>query len=262
MVRSSLVEQSKWNGEDTIPVLCVHGDLLEYPTAEVRLEMDGREKKTKVALIPDVPVEVIIGTDDFDLEKQPKPPNLSMAVTTRSQSRKMTEKQANNQHVASATTLAEGEGNVNLNDSSCESKTNGILVEEKNADCSCEVDCESEGGNEDSNSQNILSFSPAQLQALQKKDPTLEKAQCLAAAKELQAEDEGPAVFCYRDGLLYQRCRPKGSRWSDTRSCEQLVLPQQCRSEVLKIAQNKEQGLEEILLAWCVPRCGKLLQNM
>lgn len=49
---------------DTVPVLCVHGDLTEYPSAEVRLEINGCdscEKTTKVPLIPKLPVQ------DFDL---------------------------------------------------------------------------------------------------------------------------------------------------------------------------------------------------
>lgn len=55
VVKSTLVDQTKWNRKDTVPVLCVHGGVLEYPSAEVKLEMDGWEKNINVALIPDVP---------------------------------------------------------------------------------------------------------------------------------------------------------------------------------------------------------------
>ena len=71
-------------------MLCVHGDVLEYPSAETKLEIDGWEN-IKVALIPDGSPN----RNDFDLEEQS--PNLSLAVTTRSQSRQMSEKQMNPQ---------------------------------------------------------------------------------------------------------------------------------------------------------------------
>ena len=43
---------------------------MDYPTAEVDLEMGGWIKKTKVALVPGVPVDVLIGIKDFDLSKE------------------------------------------------------------------------------------------------------------------------------------------------------------------------------------------------
>ena len=40
---------------------------MDYPTAEVDLEMAGWIKKTKVALVP---VDVLIGIKDFDLSEE------------------------------------------------------------------------------------------------------------------------------------------------------------------------------------------------
>lgn len=43
---------------------------MDYPTAEVDLEMGGWIKETKVALVPGVPVDVLIGIKDFDLSEE------------------------------------------------------------------------------------------------------------------------------------------------------------------------------------------------
>ena len=40
---------------------------MDYPTAEVDLEMGGWIKKTKVSLVP---VDVLIGIKDFDLSEE------------------------------------------------------------------------------------------------------------------------------------------------------------------------------------------------
>ena len=43
---------------------------MDYPTAEVDLEMGGWINKTEVALVPGVPVDVLIGIKDFDLSEE------------------------------------------------------------------------------------------------------------------------------------------------------------------------------------------------
>lgn len=43
---------------------------MDYPTAEVDLEMDGWAKKTKVALVPEVPVDVLIGIKALICQKK------------------------------------------------------------------------------------------------------------------------------------------------------------------------------------------------
>ena len=70
VVKADLVENEKWNEEETINVVCVDGDSVDYPTAEEDLEMGGLIKETKVALVPGVPVDVLIGVKDFDLSEE------------------------------------------------------------------------------------------------------------------------------------------------------------------------------------------------
>ena len=91
IVKADLVESEKWNGGETINVVCVHGDSLNYPTSEVDLEMGGWINKTKVALVPGVPVDVLTGIKDFDLSEEiPSQSNCAhnLALMTRSQTRK------------------------------------------------------------------------------------------------------------------------------------------------------------------------------
>ena len=96
IVKADLVENEKWNGGETINVVCVHGDSVDYPTAEVDLEMGGWINKTKVALVPGVPVDVLIGIKDFDFSEEISSQSNcahNLAVMTRSQTRKEAEKQ-------------------------------------------------------------------------------------------------------------------------------------------------------------------------
>ena len=44
--------------------------------------------------------------------------------------------------------------------------------------------------------------------------------------------------FYYEDGLLYWKWRPDGSAEGDVHTCKQLVLPQQCRQQVLLLAHD------------------------
>ena len=70
IVKADLVENEKWNEGENINVVCVHGDSVDYLTAKVDLELGGWIRKTKVALVPGVPVNVLIGIKDFDLSEE------------------------------------------------------------------------------------------------------------------------------------------------------------------------------------------------
>lgn len=91
IVKADLVENEKWNEGETINVICVYGDSVDYPTAEVDLEMDGWAKKTKVALVPEVPVDVLIWIKDFDLSQEMSTQSHcahNLAVMARSQTKR------------------------------------------------------------------------------------------------------------------------------------------------------------------------------
>ncbi len=44
MVSADGISPSKVNTAETVPVLCVHGDVVDYPTAEIELRLRGRPK--------------------------------------------------------------------------------------------------------------------------------------------------------------------------------------------------------------------------
>lgn len=84
-------------------------------------------------------------------------------------------------------------------------------------------------------SHSILEATPEQLKKWQEEDPTLTKARELAR----QGDSEGDRVaFYYKDGILYRQWRPRGTDAGDVRRCEQLVLPRQCRSLILRVAHD------------------------
>ena len=65
-------------------------------------------------------------------------------------------------------------------------------------------------------------------------DPTLEKACSLVS----QQPAKGEQVYFYpQDGFLYQHWQPEGSAGL-AKSCEQLVLPKECRSVVLWLSHD------------------------
>ena len=53
-----------------------------------------------------------------------------------------------------------------------------------------------------------------------------------------EAEKDIRVGFYYSDGVLYWKWRPEGSTEGDVRTCQQLVLPQQCRLPVLRLAHD------------------------
>ena len=72
----------------------------------------------------------------------------------------------------------------------------------------------------------------------QERDPTLTKAWGLAQQGKTEPTVGEGAHFYLQDGLLFQHWHPRGKQGSDVQACEQLVLPKQCRSLVLRLAHD------------------------
>lgn len=58
------------NRGNMVPVLCVHGDIVKYPTAEVDLHFDGVRRRVKVVVAPSLPVPVLLGRELYDVQKE------------------------------------------------------------------------------------------------------------------------------------------------------------------------------------------------
>jgi len=67
----------------TVKILCVHGDMVCYPTARVKLQLGQWSQIAIVVVAPGIPVPVLLGTDIYDLN-----PNQPVLVTTRSQAKR------------------------------------------------------------------------------------------------------------------------------------------------------------------------------
>ena len=63
--RADLVAREKWDLKTQIPVKCVDGDLTRYLSAEVEIGVDGVLKPVRVALIPEMPLDLLLGANDF-----------------------------------------------------------------------------------------------------------------------------------------------------------------------------------------------------
>ena len=80
-----------------------------------------------------------------------------------------------------------------------------------------------------------MNASPEELKKWQSEDLKLARARELA---QQNSSETDRVAFLYRDGILYRQWCPQGTEEDDTRRCEQLVLPKQCRPLVLRLAHD------------------------
>ena len=88
MVSANSIDPDRVNNRDTVPVLCIHGDTVEYPTAVVNLSMGGYTGRASVAVAPSLPVPVLLGRDLYDINSGWKTPEAGYLVETRSQKKR------------------------------------------------------------------------------------------------------------------------------------------------------------------------------
>ena len=213
MISAGQVPSSKVDHSTVVPVLCVHGDTMQYPTAWVELRLGQWRERCHVVVAPNLPVDVLLGTDTYPMERAEVVQ--SLAVWTWSKQRKMERHTAGPQKgqrptpvgrcslspPADPQTESEGGGN----------QLQGLEVEagEESEDpqpvghgTKGRVMTGSEtGGGDDAVTRGALQASLSQLQQWQQEDPSLGKAR--EAAQASQPEGAGSRVyFFYRHGLL------------------------------------------------------------
>ena len=100
LIRKELVPTQKLV-EGEIPIHCAHGDIITYPIAEVETEIGGRHYMVEAGVVDGLPVSVILGWDNPDLENllqhRGSPEQRAedvMAVTTRAQKKRKEEEAA------------------------------------------------------------------------------------------------------------------------------------------------------------------------
>lgn len=70
MVLASLVTRSAVDHTSKVPVLCVHGDTLFYPTVMVALQVGLWHERSRVVVAPNLPVDVLLGNDVYSMENE------------------------------------------------------------------------------------------------------------------------------------------------------------------------------------------------
>ena len=74
--------------KSTGQVLCLHGHAESYPTAKVKLQIEGNDEERDIVVAPKLPMAVLIGRDITGLTGQNKVVrNNAFAVLTRSQTK-------------------------------------------------------------------------------------------------------------------------------------------------------------------------------
>ena len=225
MVSADLVPEVS---HESVPVLCVDGDTVQYPTAAVEIRTGSWRKRVWVAVAPHLPVDVLLGTDIFCLEASEEvKPNL--AVVTRSQS--IRAPQTGAERVAKPTEVS---GDTN------EPRGEEIILQEQleGKDVQPAPEETIDAGIVSTSLgavQDLLQISAEEMRERQQKDQSLDHARQIANGEQ---EPDGRVSFHYVDGLLYRRWRPKGSEVGDVRTCDQLALPGKCRPIVMMLAHD------------------------
>ena len=183
-----MVEPTKVEETVNVPVLCVHGDTVFYPTAVVSLQIGSWQRKTRVVVAPQLPVAVLLG-QDIGEPRQNKGTQKGLAVVTRAQ----------RQQAKKNTTRSE---NLRLKEDIEVDNSKRSQVEE---DMQTDVSDEDEGmadeddqepelqgksdGEEDQRERDELNATPAELREWQQKDTSLEKVRSVAQEKPGMTED-------------------------------------------------------------------------
>ena len=191
---------------------------------------------------PNLPVDVLLGTDTYPMERAEV--DQSLAVWTWSKRRQMERESAGAPESLTAHSSgevlptppadpqpeSEGGGNQSqgpeVEDEAGEDSKDPLPVGDGTE--SGVMTGSETGVGDDAVTRGPLQASPSQLQQWQHEDPSLGKAR--EAAWNSQSEGASSRVyFFYRDGLLYRHWQPEESQPGDVRSVEQLVLLQPCR---------------------------------
>ena len=69
MVRQDFVHKERLVGGASIRLRCAHGDVVTYPLASVKLEIDGMSLPVTTAVANKLPVSVLLGTNVPELQK-------------------------------------------------------------------------------------------------------------------------------------------------------------------------------------------------
>ena len=228
MVSQKLVDPAKVDQTKKAQVLCVHGHIEFYPTAKVKLSVGGQEQVKEVVVAPKLPTSVLLGRDVTGQDSLLL--NNTFAVVTRTQTQKAAVEGPN---VPMESLLGEmpvqGQVATEVSPTDTQCEDGGVALQKLRGK-------ENHGQSLESGwTEKAHHATPGELQQWQLEDPTL------AIVREnanVQQDSNSRVQFFLKDGLLYRSWSPKGSQPGDIRSCEQLMLPQQCRELVMRLSHD------------------------
>ena len=258
LVHESVLGSSSLTQSESVPVVCVHGDTRQYPTARVKLTTTRGSFDTEVGVIKTLPVPVLIGRDcpAFQMLWRDAQKRLSRGPRTR--------KPPNYKLNKSRVNLAE----------TCPSPpvvAQAFAAESSEVDSAPQESEDSEqppGSSEDDHGGSREVFPlKGQYGTAQLQDPTLVNA--LKNVQVLEGTLVGTRLttsyphFAVKNGLLYQIVQKSG------KVIEQLLVPQPHRSTVLQLAHTHllgghlgvEKTKERVLQRFCWPGVHKDIEN-
>ena len=205
MVSAEWVDPSKMNPEETVSVLCVHGDTMEYPTASLKIQVGKTERVTKVAVAPRLPVPVLLGRDVCDMQAELEGKKQSHLVVTRAQTRNQ------ERQIAATPEDAPRPENQAAAMQKGETLTDDLSRQEEVSEPRGEAQQAGRPatGGDLEHLPSALEASPEQLKKWQNEDSTL------AGVRNMAQQDSGEddrVSFFYRDGILYRWWRPQERR--------------------------------------------------
>ena len=260
LIHKDHVPDEKLLEGEAIAIQCAHGDTVLYPMAELEVEIEGHLCQVQAAVADRLPYSMLLGIDVPLLRKlltqetdhPPQRKIVDALVVTRAGARKEREEEENmqkkQQESGAQPTSVDG-----IDESEREEQVEEDQLPEWTKELGEEL---FQGGRErkkltlsqkrenrekyrqnenagDQTPKHVLDISAQELKVLQETDATLGAVQ---AAAEGQPSTAGVGFF-KKDGLLYRRWTPPG-RNDEEFMVDQLVLPLQCRKEVLELAHS------------------------
>ena len=255
MVRADSVQPKQLDTQMKATVHCVHGDCVEYPTAEVQLQVGDWEGSMHVAVAPELPVPVLLGKDVF--QETPEALNLALLVEMRAQRKRREAAQNRRDGEGLPSSVKEVPGTNFDNDLFSHTQERARLTRSQkhkikqqycdvnSSDETACVENTSEGDEEPRREEEtndppqqvipstVLQPTPEEIRQWQEQGPTLQ------AGREAVGNEPSSGVQFYRkEGLLYRHWHPKDQSRDGVQACKQLVLPECCRQTVLQLAHD------------------------
>ena len=252
MIHQDLVPVENNIPGEAVTVRCSHGDVTLYPFADVHVQVDGIEFTIRSTLSQILPVSVLLGTDVPDLGRLLTRPGVGTShsepaeamVVTRAQAREREKADAYQQLREKASAVCPTPitdvrdireplmGSTFADDlfSPRQPRTH-LTRRQKRLDRHAHGLVRAKDRSKIPGAETCWSEALAQgdLGRLQREDKSLQVARSLA-----EEGTQTPQTFFQEEGLLYRKWKCKGQ--GEDSSIEQLVLPSQCRQQVLQLA--------------------------